>query len=189
MCLIHHIGGAFTHKPEELSTNLSQNAADLVKQAFERLDPDKLVDHHVHIAGIGVGSSGAFVNSKMRSWAHPFHRLKYKVYMSAAGVNDEVNADRDFVNRLSRLVSSISNHGKHRILGFDKNYNRDGTVNLEKTEFYVPNEYVFQIADAHPDLFLPNISVNPYRPDAISELERWARLGARVIKWLPNAWE
>jgi len=187
MCLIHHIGGAFTHKPEDLSTNLSQNAADLVKRAFERLDPDKLVDHHVHIAGIGVGSSGAFVNSKMRSWARPFHRLKYKVYMSAAGVNDEVNADRDFVNRLSRLVSSISNHGKHRILGFDKNYNRDGTVNLEKTEFYVPNEYVFQIADAHPDLFLPNISVNPYRPDAIRELERWARLGARVIKWLPNA--
>ena len=187
MCLIHHIGGAFTHNPEELSTNLSQKAGDLIKQAFEPLDPARLTDHHVHVAGIGRGGTGAFVNSKMRSWAHPFHRLKYKVYMSAAGVNDESNADKDFVKRLSSLVSSISNHGKHRILGFDKNYNRDGTVNLEKTEFYVPNEYVFQIADAHPDLFLPNISVNPYRPDAIQELERWAARGARIIKWLPNA--
>ena len=107
--------------------------------------------------------------------------------MSAAGVADEHNADRNFVNRLKRLVSSIPNHGKHRILGFDKNYNRDGTVNLEKTEFYVPNDYAFQIAETNPDLFLPNISVNPYRPDAIAELEHCASRGARVVKWLPNA--
>jgi len=84
-------------------------------------------------------------------------------------------------------VANITDHGKHRILGFDKNYSRDGSVNLDKTEFYVPNEYVFKIAEQHPDLFLPNISVNPYRPDAISELERWANRGARVVKWLPNA--
>ena len=187
MCLIHHIGGAFTHEPEELPTKLSQKASDLIKRAFEPLDPARLVDHHVHIAGLGIGATGAFVNSKMRSWSHPLHRLKYKVYMSAAGVADEANADRNFVNRLKRLVSSISNHGRHRILGFDKNYNRDGTVNLEKTEFYVPNDYAFQIAEANPELFLPNISVNPYRPDAISELEHWASCGARIVKWLPNA--
>lgn len=187
MCLIHHIGGAFTHKPEELPTTLSQKATDLIKHAFEPLDPARLVDHHVHLAGIGIGDTGAFVNSKMRSWAHPFHRLKYKVYMSAAGVADEANADRNFVTRLSNLVSNISSHGKHRILAFDKNYQRDGTVNLEKTEFYVPNEYVFRIADANPDLFLPNMSVHPYRPDSISELELWASRGARVVKWLPNA--
>src|ERR1043166_3594658 len=187
MCLIHQIGGAFTHKPEDLPIKLSLKAADLIKRAFEPLDPAKLVDHHVHIAGVGIGATGAFVNSKMRSWSHPFHRLKYKVYMSAAGVTDEADADRNFVSRLSSLVSSISNHGKHRILGFDKNYRHDGTVNPEKAGFYVPNEYVFQIADAHPDLFLPNISVNPYRPDALSELERWASRGARVVKWLPNA--
>jgi predicted TIM-barrel fold metal-dependent hydrolase len=187
MCLIHQIGGAFTHKPEELPNRLSEKAADLIKRAFEPLDPVRLIDHHVHIAGIGIGATGAFVHSKMRSWSHPLHRLKYKVYMSAAGVTDESSADKDFVSRLSCLVSNISNHGKHRVLGFDKNYLRDGTVNLEKTEFYVPNEYVFQIAEANPDLFLPNISVNPYRSDALAELERWASRGARVVKWLPNA--
>jgi predicted TIM-barrel fold metal-dependent hydrolase len=60
-------------------------------------------------------------------------------------------------------------------------------VNLEKTEFYVPNEYVFSLAQRDPDLFIPNISVNPYRPDALQELEKWARRGARIVKWLPNA--
>ena len=187
MCLIHQIGGAFKHKPEALALNLSQPASDLIKRALDDIDPSQLVDHHVHLAGIGVGGSNAFVNQKMRTWSHPFHRLKFKVYMSAAGVASETNADVDFLQRLSGLVANITDHGKHRILGFDKNYSRDGSVNLDKTEFYVPNEYVFKIAERHPDLFLPNISVNPYRPDAISELERWANRGARVVKWLPNA--
>src|SRR4029079_15515808 len=187
MCLIHHIGGAFTHYPEELSSKLGHSASDLIKKAFADIDPTKLVDHHVHIEGIGTGNTQAFVNQKRLSWRHPFHRLKFKVYMSAAGVNSEVNADAAFVQRLSSLVANTKDHGKHRILGFDKNYRSDGTINLEKTEFYVPNEYVFEIAAQHPDLFLPNISVNPYRPDALDELERWANRGVRIVKWLPNA--
>jgi len=187
MCLIHSIGGAFTKQPEDLNSSLSVKASDLIKRAFDDIDSSKLVDHHVHIAGLGVGGTNAFVNPKMLTWRHPFHRLKLKVYMSSAGVADEEKADPQAVARLTRLVASIKDHGKHRLLGFDKHYRSDGTVNLEKTEFYVPNEYVFELAQQHPDLFVPNISVNPYRPDAIAELEKWARRGARVVKWLPNA--
>jgi len=187
MCLIHSIGGAFTKQPEDLNSGLSVKAADLIKRAFDDIDSSKLVDHHVHIAGLGVGGTNAFVNSKMLTWRHPFHRLKLKVYMSSAGVADEEKADPQAVARLTRLVASIKDHGKHRLLGFDKHYRSDGSVNLEKTEFYVPNEYVFELAEGHPELFVPNISVNPYRPDAIAELEKWARRGARVVKWLPNA--
>jgi len=187
MCLLHHIGGAFNRQPEDLRDSLSQTSSDLIKRAFDRIDPERLVDHHVHIAGLGAGGTNLFVNAKMRTWKHPFHRLKFKVYMSAAGVVTEAQADARFVDRLSSLVKHIEGHGKHRLLAFDKNYRPDGSVNLEKTEFYVPNEYVFQIASQHPDLFLPNISVNPYRLDASTELERWAKRGARIVKWLPNA--
>lgn len=187
MCLIHSIGGAFTKQPEELSSKLSTKSSDLIKRAFDDIDPEKLIDHHVHIAGLGVGGTNAFVNSKMLTWRHPFHRLKLKVYMSSSGVSDEDNADPQAATRLADLVSSIKDHGKHRLLGFDKNYRPDGSVNLEKTEFYVPNEYVFELAERYPKLFVPNISVNPYRQDAIAELEKWARRGARIVKWLPNA--
>lgn len=187
MCLIHSIGGAFTKQPEELNSRLEVKASDLVKRAFDDIDSSRLVDHHVHIAGLGVGGTKAFVNPKMLTWRHPFHRLKLKVYMSSAGVADEHNADPQAVARLASLVASIKDHGKHRLLAFDKHYRRDGSVNLEKTEFYVPNEYVFELAERYPDLFVPNISVNPYRPDAIAELEKWAQRGARVVKWLPNA--
>ena len=187
MCLIHQIGGAFTRQPNELSTRLSQRAADLIKRASEDIDPRRLVDHHVHIAGVGAGGTNTFVNAKMHTWAHPFHRLKFKVYMSSAGIADEQQGDAQFVERLTSLVSNIANHGKHRILAFDKHYRRDGTADIEKTEFYVPNEYVFELAARHPQMFVPNISVHPYRRDALQELEKWATAGARVVKWLPNA--
>lgn len=187
MCLVHYIGGAFNYEPQELREKISQRASDLIERAFDDVDPQRLVDHHVHIAGLGSNGSGAFVNAKMRTWRHPFHRLKFKVYMSSAGTNDEQTADAQLVQRLADLVENIPHHGKHRLLAFDKHYRPDGTVNLKKTEFYTPNEYVFRLADQHPDKFVPNMSVNPYRPDAIVELEKWASRGARVVKWLPNA--
>ena len=187
MCLIHSIGGAFTKQPEELSSKLSVKASDLIKRAFDHIDSSRLIDHHVHIAGLGAGGTNTFVNPKMLTWRHPFHRLKLKVYMSSAGVVDEDKADPQAVARRTSLVASIKDHGKHRLLGFDKHYRKDGSVNLEKTEFYVPNEYVFELAERHPELFVPNISVNPYRSDALAELEKWARRGARIVKWLPNA--
>src|SRR6185503_10564655 len=116
MCLIHSIGGAFTKQPEELSSRLSDKASDLVKRAFDDIDSAKLVDHHVHIAGLGVGGTHAFVNPKMLTWRHPFHRLKLKVYMSSAGVSDEEKADPQAAARLADLVRSIKDHGKHRLL-------------------------------------------------------------------------
>ena len=187
MCLIHSIGGAFTKRPEDLDLKLSTKSSDLIKRAFDDIDPQKLVDHHVHVAGLGIGGTNTFVNRKMRTWKHPFHRLKFKVYMSSAGAADEANADAQLVARLVNLVRHIRGHGKHRLLAFDKHYRRDGSVDLEKTEFYAPNEYVFELAERYPELFVPSISVNPYRPDAIAELEKWAQRGARIVKWLPNA--
>lgn len=187
MCLLKHAGGAFTHRPEELKDRLSPRASDLVKASFEDVDPARLVDYHTHVAGLGAGGTGNRVNPKMRSWRHPFHRAKFAVYLSAAGVEDPERADAEFAERLVRLVSHIEPRGKYRLLAFDKHYRPDGTENLEKTEFYVPNEYVFDLAARHPDLFEPVISVHPYRADAVAELERWARRGGRMVKWLPNA--
>jgi predicted TIM-barrel fold metal-dependent hydrolase len=187
MCLVNHIGGAFTRRPEELKDSVSWRAADLIKRSFGDIDPARLVDHHTHVAGLGAGGTDAFVHPKMRSWMHPFHHLKFRVYLSAAGVEDVDWADAELIQRLANLIKHIEHHGKHRLLAFDKNYRPDGSVNLDKTEFYVSNEYVFALAEQYPDLFVPNISVNPYRSDAVQELEKWAVRGARIVKWLPNA--
>jgi predicted TIM-barrel fold metal-dependent hydrolase len=187
MCLLHYIAGAFTQKPEELRDNIGIKAGDLIKRSFDDIDPARLLDYHTHVAGLGKGGSGAFVNPKMLAWRHPLHRLKFKVYLSAGAVTEVEAADQQIVLRLANLISHIEGHGKHCLLAFDKNYNRDGTPNLAKTEFFVPNDYVFKLAEKHPDCFAPVISVNPYRLDALAELESGAKRGARMVKWLPNA--
>lgn len=186
MCLLHYVAGAFTQQPEALRDRIGTKAGDLIKRSFDDIDPARLVDYHTHVAGIGKGTD-AFVNPKMLAWRHPFHRLKFKVYLSAAAVTDLEQADMQIVARLTRLITNIDGHGKHRLLAFDQNYHRDGRVNREKTEFYVSNDYIFTLVRQHPDCFEPVMSVNPYRHDALSELERGAKRGARLVKWLPNA--
>ena len=187
MCLLHFVGGNSSHRPDQLKDGLSPRAADLMKRAFDDIDPQKLVDYHTHIVGVGAGGTGNLLNPAMRSRRRPLKYLKFSVYLSASGIKDIQNADREFVLRLADQVRHIEHHGKYRLLAFDKNYNSDGTVNLEKTEFYTPNEYVFNLAAEFPDLFVATMSVNPYRDDAIEELEKWAARGVTMVKWLPNA--
>ena len=74
--------------------------------------------------------------------------------------------------------------GKYCLLPFDKFYEKDGTPNEAKTTFYIPNDYSFLMAREFPEYFHPVGSVNPYRHDALEELERCARNGVTIIKWL-----
>ncbi len=99
-------------------------------------------------------------------------RLKFWIYESAAGVRNEKNADEEYVARLVRLARASKHRGKYRILAFDKHYDADGTANLQKTNMYVPNRYVVELAQRYPDIFLPVISIHPYRSDALQELEQ-----------------
>ena len=185
-CLIDQLGGAFTKQPEELDQRASAAAQKLIDQAFEGVNPDRLVDFHTHVIALGTSVPDAFVNPKMRSGVN-LERLKFLIYASAADIKNLDNADQEYAARLSRLARGHKRHGKFRILAFDKHYHLDGSVNLAKTNLYVPNHYVVDLARQHPDIFLPVISVHPYRPDALEELDKWAKTGVKYIKWLPNA--
>src|SRR5215831_6207189 len=121
MCLLHRFAGAFKHQPEEIN-KISTKAADLIKRAFDDVDPARLLDYHAHVAGLGNGTNGTFVNPKMRTWRHPFHKIKLEIYLSAGGVKDVARSDDQSVDRLTRLIANIENHGKHGLLAFDKNF-------------------------------------------------------------------
>src|SRR5207244_13639237 len=112
MCLLHYIGGAFTHQPEELKSRVSTKTADLIKHAFADIDPAKLVDYHTHVAGIGVGTNGTFVNPRMLTWRHPVHKFRFKIYLSAGAVRDVERADQQLVERLARLGGHSERHRK-----------------------------------------------------------------------------
>ncbi len=185
-CLIDRIGGAFTQQPEALEQTASPAARKLIDDAFTDIDASRLVDFHTHILAIGTTVSDAFVNPRMLSGMN-LERLKFWIYESAAGIADRKNTDREYVARLVRLARAVKQGGKYRILAFDKHYNADGAANLQKTNMYVPNRYVVELAQQYRDVFLPVISIHPYRRDALEELEKWASAGVKYVKWLPNA--
>lgn len=185
--VLKQVGGAYSHPPEEMETVLSHGAKALVARAYGDVEVGRLRDYHVHVVGVGAGNTGAEINPKMLSWLHPVSRFKAAVYMNSSGVVDLGNADREYMERLTRLAENTPGKGKFHLLAFDRNYNPDGTVNAARSELYIPNDYVMALADLRPDLFVPVISVHPYRHDALAELEKWAAQGARFIKWLPNA--
>jgi mannonate dehydratase len=69
----------------------------------------------------------------------------------------------------------------------DKVYSPKGDPLLEQTPFHITNENMMRVVEQYPDLFIPVISVHPYRRDAVEELARWAARGVKFIKWLPNS--
>jgi predicted TIM-barrel fold metal-dependent hydrolase len=181
------IAGGASRPSDEAAAELSPEARALVDRAFDGINREKQLDIHVHIAGLGSGHTGCCVNPQMRSGFHPIKRLQFQVYLRAAGVRHLEDADREYVERLVDRMRGAPVHGRCRILAFDRRYHRDGRVDEARSEFYVPNDYVLRLADEYPDVFLPTISVHPYRTDALEELERGAKRGATMVKWLPNS--
>jgi predicted TIM-barrel fold metal-dependent hydrolase len=173
-------------RPAKLDTlELSAAAQDIVKRALSGLDLSKVVDCHVHLIGLGVGGTGCFVNPESTSWTSPVRWVKTRFYKGAAGIYDDERADPLFVERLVDLSGHA--HGRFLLMAFDKHYTAKGEPDLNHTEFYTPNDYVFKVVAAHPQRFLACASVHPYRADALDELTRVKEKGAVAIKWLPNA--
>lgn len=184
--LIDWLGGNFNHNPSSIDS-LSPGAQQLINKAFHGIPEDKLHDFHVHVVGMGTANTGTWLNPKLQSWRHPFHKLKTQIYLSGANVSDTQLADQQYLKQLLSLIRTFGHKSKLHILAFDYYYNDDGSINYQKSEFYTPNSYIMSLSEQYPALFIPTISVHPYRKDWQQALSKWHSKGARFIKWLPNA--
>jgi predicted TIM-barrel fold metal-dependent hydrolase len=178
--------GCDTDFVPQIDKALSPEAQALVDSAFAPFETDTLMDHHVHILGLGNTSSGIEVHPDTRSYLHPFKLTRFKYFLDAGSVTDEALADEQYLAYLLAQMDKIP--GEFRVFGLalDRFYQENGEPDIDKFEIYIPNEYVFEMAQLYPDKIIPVISVHPYRLDAVSELEKWAAYGVRVVKWLPN---
>ncbi len=183
----HKLGGAFRYEPEELEDHISDSARLLIEKSFEDLGGYSLIDYHTHMLGLGTDCKDCFVHPASYDFFSPLRRFRFNIYMSASGIGNPKRADQEYLDRLVRLIRGTNYPMKSALLAFDKHHNLDGSEDLEKTEFYVPNSIVFELSERYPDIFIPVISVHPYRVDAIEELDMWGRKGVRMVKWLPNA--
>lgn len=171
-----------SHLPPELAQH------ELVRAAWEGIDPARLWDCHVHLVGTGDGGSGIRINPQLDSLWHPLQFAQKLFYLNAGCVHEAPGQiDQSYVARMRNLVEGMAPGVKLMLLAFERHHREDGNVDWERTSFYVPNAYARDVARQFPAQFEWVASIHPYRTDAVSALEQAARDGARGVKWLPNA--
>ena len=174
-------------RPADPSGPLSKEALELVARAWVGLDPQRVLDTHVHVVGLGCGGTGCEVGERLQSAFNPVESVKFSIYLQASGVDDLTRADQQYIERLSALIKGQTPHGRALLFAFDHVYDEAGNMLRDASEFHTPNEYVVALARTSPELFVSCASVHPYRPDAIAALEKAVAGGAVAVKWLPNA--
>src|ERR1700727_158941 len=147
--------------------------------------PAGIVDMHCHIAGIGAGGSGCFVSPRLRN------NWRFNIYLKSFGITKkEMLEDGDSLvaDRISQSVAQSKYVSKVVLLALDGVMGANGQLDTNRTEVYVPDEFVADVCARHTNLLF-GASVNPYRPDALARLE-WAKAhGAVLVKWLPPIME
>lgn len=160
---------------------------DLVRAAWEGIDPKLFWDCHSHIAGVGDGKTGVWITPKMKSLLNPWQSLQRRFYLNAACTEREGSVDEDFVKRLLQYLNAFPAGAKVMLLSFDFYHDESGAKSEERSALFVPNRYAAELARRFPDRIEWIGSVHPYRTDAVAALEWAKKNGARAVKWLPSA--
>lgn len=141
-----------------------------------------IIDVHVHLAALPEGDNGCYISPRMMR--NPITR--YLAWAQGLDLRQPMESNVRYVERLLRELSRSEKVGQAVLLGLDGVYDERGQLDLAATDFLISNRYVHQIAKRHSDYFLPGVSINPQRRDAVDELERSVEEGAVLVKVLPN---
>ncbi|MBS0335433.1 MAG: amidohydrolase family protein [Proteobacteria bacterium] len=161
---------------------------ELVKAAWEGLDPALVWDAHAHLVGTGDSASGIRINPRMDSLLNPGEYARRLFFLNAGCAHDAPgNVDQSYIERIENLVAGLARGVKLLLFAFDRAFDEKGEVVWEDTGFYVPDAYVRDTAARHKEIFEWVASIHPYRRDCIEALEDAKRRGARAVKWLPAA--
>lgn len=135
------------------------------------------IDCHVHVSAF-TPAHGSMSPTILRSF--PFRFMRWRL-----GIRGEDEAtERAIEGKLVQTVNETDSLDKVVILAFDAVYERDGSPAPQRTHLHVTNDYVIELCQRHPKMLF-GASVHPYRKDAIKEIERCAKAGAVLMKWLP----
>jgi len=141
-----------------------------------------IIDIHCHTAGIGAGGSGCFVSPALRS------NFRYRFFLKAFGVSEaelERHGDGLVLERLSQGLEQSRHVTSAVVLAMDGVVDGQGNLDRDRTEIYIPNDFLARACRTHPNLLF-GASVNPYRRDALERLDQAAEAGAVLLKWLPS---
>jgi predicted TIM-barrel fold metal-dependent hydrolase len=161
---------------------------ELVRTAFDGIDPHALWDVHAHLLGTGDSGSGCSVHASMSQWWRPIEVLRRQAILNAACVGDDAaSVDRAYLARLEALAADFPGGARWCLFAFDQAHRDDGGVDPDATTLHVPDAYARSVAAANAARFAWVASIHPYAPDALARLDQAIASGAVAIKWLPSA--
>jgi predicted TIM-barrel fold metal-dependent hydrolase len=145
---------------------------------------DKVVDIHLHIAGIG-NSSPCKMSKRF------LHSASYLYMLARSGISLlELSKDHDTVLRKTMIerLNRAPGIDFGVFLAFDSVYKENGEIDEKNSHLVTPNQYVIDIARDNPKVLF-GASVHPNRGlvKGIEELERCIEGRAVLIKWIPNS--
>ncbi len=159
---------------------------EIIRAAWEGIDPARVWDVHVHLVGAGDSKQGPWLAPEAWSLWHPVAYIRRLTLMNAGCVNPEA-VDQSYVDRLLGLAEALPPGARCLLLAFDYHHDADGRRVLERSSFHVPDEYAAAVARRFPHRFEWAASIHPYRRDAVDALASARARGARAVKWLPNS--
>lgn len=156
---------------------------------IDKLNPGigkTIIDNHVHIAGLGFGNSGCFINDSMRD------NYRFPFYLWSMDVSEDEliqYGDQILVKKISAKIAQSKTVKQAVILAMDGYIDSHGTnkgkLNRQQTQIFVPNDYVARETSKYNNLLF-GASINPNRPDALQRLQQVKDQGAVLVKWIPS---
>jgi predicted TIM-barrel fold metal-dependent hydrolase len=134
------------------------------------------VDCHTHVFCWGERPEEGFLSERLR------RRWLTRLIRWLTRIDHEPGADLSAKMR-HRLLRDVraSRLDYAVVLAQDARYRADGSRDDAGTHFFVSNDYVLALARDEPRI-VPGCSINPWRADALAELERIAEAGGRLVK-------
>jgi len=119
------------------------------------LDPDPLeeahiIDWHVHVAGLGFGGSGNFINKEMQD------NFRFEFFLSWMDETEEElkeYGDQILIKKLNDKIVQSKYVDQAVVLAMDGVIDeKTKTLDRKKTQVYVSNEFVASQTAKYPDL-------------------------------------
>ena len=152
----------------------------MADDAIEALD---ITDWHVHVAGLGYGESGNFINQQMRD---NFRFGFFLKWMNVTEAELAEHGDQIVVKRLNEKIEQSRYIDQAIILALDGVIDeKTKQLDKERTQFHVSNDFVAREVAKYPKLLF-GASINPTRHNSIELLEQVHAQGAVLIKWIPS---
>lgn len=107
---------------------------ELVKAAWDGLDPVQVWDCHAHLVGTGDSGSGIWLNPALESMVHPVQFAQRLFFLNAGCAHEAAGrADQSYVERMHNLLDGMRPGAKLMLFAFDFNHREDGTPDRDNS--------------------------------------------------------